>query len=77
MAVTYCDFRQEGPTEPETQTDFYVVHSHDDGETFTEDKLTAASFDMATAPGYFVGDYAGLDHRGAKAAQKKIVSVGR
>jgi hypothetical protein len=69
VAVTYYDFRPDLPTEPKALTDFYVAHSHDGGVTFSENKLTAAPFDMATAPdagGYFVGDYTGLDHRGAK-----------
>ncbi len=66
VAVTYYDFRHNVPG-PVESTDFYVAHSHDAGETFSEDRLTPVPFDMATAPdagGYFVGDYTGLHHRG-------------
>jgi hypothetical protein len=51
-------------------TDLWIAHSHDGGQTFlaaNEVRVTDASFDMRTAPdalGYFVGDYAGLDHIG-------------
>ena len=49
-------------------TDFWVTHSHDGGQSFSdESRLTATSFDMRTAPdaqGYFVGNYTGLDHFG-------------
>jgi hypothetical protein len=70
VAVSYYDFRNDGPGDAELSTDFWVAHSHDGGLTFpNEDRLTTASFDMRTAPfalGYFVGDYTGLAHFGSR-----------
>ena len=70
VAVTYYDFREDRPIEPEVLTDFYVAHSHNGGQTFPDEtRITAASFDMASAPnagGYFVGDYTGLHHVGGR-----------
>jgi hypothetical protein len=51
----------------ELTTDHWIVHSHDGGDSWTEDHL-AGPFDMHQAPyarGYFVGDYQGLDSQGA------------
>ena len=68
VAVSYYDFRNDELGDAELSTDFWVAHSHDGGATFPdEDRLTAESFDMRTAPfalGYFVGDYTGLSHFG-------------
>ena len=47
-------------------TDHWIVHSHNGGDTWTEDHL-GGPFDMHQAPyarGYFVGDYQGLDSQG-------------
>src|SRR3954447_3368608 len=49
-------------------TDVYIRHSGDRGATWSEPQRIA-SFDMANAPvarGHFVGDYQGLEARGAK-----------
>lgn len=71
VAVTYYDFRNDVAGGPQLSTDLWITHSHDGGVTFpTEDRMTAASFDMRTAPdalGYFVGDYTGLAHFGSLA----------
>ena len=70
VAVSYYDFRNDVLGDPELSTDFWVAHSHDGGVTFPdENRLTAESFDMRTAPfalGYFVGDYTGLSHFGGR-----------
>lgn len=69
VAVTYYDFRNDVEGDDELSTDYWIVHSHDGGETFGDEaQLTTDSFDMRTAPyarGYFVGDYEGLDHSGS------------
>jgi len=68
VAVTYYDFRNDSAGDPALSTDVWIAHSHDGGRSFTdESRVTTVSFDMRTAPdalGYFVGDYAGLDHNG-------------
>lgn len=70
VAVSYYDFRNDLTGDPQLSTDLWVTHSHDGGATFPdENRLTPASFDMRTAPfarGYFVGDYTGLSHAGAR-----------
>ena len=61
VAVTYYDFRNNTP-DPGLPTDYWIVHSHDGGETWAEDHI-AGSFDLQTAPvarGLFLGDYQGL-----------------
>ncbi len=61
IGVTYYDFRNDTSSPPLT-TDYWIVHSHDGGATWTEDHV-AGPFDMTNAPvarGYFVGDYEGL-----------------
>jgi len=67
VAVTYYDFRDDVQGDGELTTDSWIAHSHDGGQTWTEDPL-ADSFDMHQAPyarGYFVGDYQGLDAQGS------------
>jgi hypothetical protein len=67
VAVTYYDFRDDIAGDGELTTDSWIAHSHDGGQTWTEDPL-ADSFDMHQAPyarGYFVGDYQGLDAQGS------------
>jgi hypothetical protein len=67
VAVTYYDFRNDVAEDGELTTDHWIVHSHDGGDSWTEDHL-AGPFDMHQAPyarGYFVGDYQGLDSQGA------------
>jgi hypothetical protein len=66
VAVTYYDFRHDVAADGALTTDYWIVHSHDGGATWTEDHL-AGPFDMHQAPyarGYFVGDYQGLDAQG-------------
>jgi hypothetical protein len=68
VAVSYYDFRNDVSGDAVLSSDVWVAHSHDGGVSFPdEDRLTTLPFDMRTAPdagGYFVGDYAGLDHVG-------------
>ena len=70
VAVSYYDFRNDVAGDAVLSTDFWVTHSHDGGLTFPdENRLTPESFDMRTAPfalGYFVGDYTGVSHFGAR-----------
>jgi len=63
IGVTYYDFRKNTTTQP-LDTDYWLVHSHDGGATWSENHI-AGSFDMKWAPdspgkGFFVGDYEGL-----------------
>jgi hypothetical protein len=67
VAVTYYDFRNDVSGDGTLTTDYWIVHSHDGGATWTEDHL-GGPFDMHQAPyarGYFVGDYQGLDAQGS------------
>ena len=69
VAVTYYDFRNDDNGDGRLDTDYWMVHSHDGGQTWdpSEARLTTRSFDMRTAPfavGYFTGDYEGLDNAG-------------
>jgi len=67
VAVTYYDFRNDISGDGALTTDYWIVHSHDGGATWTEDHL-AGPFDMHQAPyarGYFIGDYQGLDSQGS------------
>jgi len=72
IGVGYYDFRLNDPN-PGALTDYWLVHCHHSATTpassaanwGNELRLTAASFDIETAPdpfgiGYFVGDYEGL-----------------
>jgi hypothetical protein len=62
VGVAYYDFRNNTPA-PGALTDAFIVHSHDGGATWTENRLTPTSFDIEQAPvarGYFLGDYEGL-----------------
>jgi hypothetical protein len=62
VAVSYYDFRSNTPA-PGALADAFLAHSHDGGATWTENRLTATSFDIEQAPiagGYFIGDYEGL-----------------
>jgi BNR repeat-like domain len=70
VAVSYYDFRNNTP-DPGVPTDAFVNISSDGGATWSESRLTAASFDITTAPvapasrGFFLGDYEGLTHAGS------------
>ncbi len=67
VGVTHYDLRFNTP-DPETlPTDYWFLHSHDGGATWTETRVTPESFDHKLAPfarGLFLGDYAGLAVRG-------------
>lgn len=64
IGVTYYDLRFNTPDGGATlPTDYWFLHSHDGGATWTEARVTNASFDMRRAPdaaGLFTGDYEGL-----------------
>lgn len=69
MAVTYYDFRDLAPDNTATlPTNYWRTMSLDDGTSFGSELHLGGPFDMKTAPnaeGFFIGDYAGLDARGA------------
>lgn len=64
IGVTYYDFRNNTPDPATLPTDYFLVHSHDQGATWVnETRITPKSFDMRKAPfarGFFLGDYVGL-----------------
>jgi hypothetical protein len=64
IGVTHYDFRFNTPDGAATlPTDYWFLHSHDGGATWTEARVTTTSFDMRKAPdarGLFTGDYEGL-----------------
>jgi hypothetical protein len=62
VGVSYYDLRNTVPSGI-LATDAWLVHSHDGGATWSETRITPASFDDRQAPysgGYFLGDYQGL-----------------
>jgi hypothetical protein len=62
IGVSYYDFRNNTNSQP-LDTDYWLVHSHDGGATWTDETRIGGPFDMKTAPdarGFFVGDYEGL-----------------
>jgi hypothetical protein len=68
LGVTHYDFRFNTPDGGATlPTDYWFLHSHNDGATWAESRVTPRSFDMKKAPfarGLFVGDYEGLAVQG-------------
>src|SRR5262249_34899311 len=68
IGVTYYDFRQNTPDPKTLLTDYWFLHSDDNGATWTEARVTPTSFDYKLAPstvasfngGLFLGDYVGL-----------------
>lgn len=67
VAVTYYDFRNNTSDPNVLKTDIFIIHSHDQGATFVEQRLTPQSFDMDIAPqagGLFIGDYEALTSSG-------------
>jgi hypothetical protein len=67
VGVSYYDFRNNTPA-PGALADAFIVHSHDGGATWSENRLTPTSFDIEQAPvarGYFLGDYEGLTSAGS------------
>ena len=68
VGVSYYDFRHNTAA-PGASTDEFIIHSHDGGATWAENRLTPVSFDLEQAPvsrGYFLGDYEGLTSAGAR-----------
>lgn len=66
IAVGYYDWRNN-TADPGLPVDYFVVHSHDNGATWSESRITPTSFDATLAPnarGYFLGDYQGLTNDG-------------
>ena len=62
IGVSYYDFRNNTPDSATLPTDYWLVHSHDGGATWSETHV-GGPFNMKTAPnarGFFVGDYEGL-----------------
>jgi hypothetical protein len=68
IGVTYYDLRNNTPDGGATlPTDYWFLHSHDGGATWTEARVTPTSFDLRKAPfarGLFLGDYEGLTVQG-------------
>jgi hypothetical protein len=69
VGVTFYDFRNLAAGNTTTlPTDYFLVTSTNGGTSFGNETHITGSFDMKTAPvagGFFVGDYEGLDTRGA------------
>jgi hypothetical protein len=68
VAVTYYDMRDDVAGDATLDTDYWITHSHDGGQTWSDSQQLAGPFDMRSAPyasGYFVGDYEGLDNTGS------------
>jgi len=66
VGVGYYDFRNNTADPATLWTDYWFVHSHDDGQTWSETHV-AGPFDIESAPvsrGYFLGDYEGLTSSG-------------
>jgi len=82
VAVAWYDYRNDVSGDAAASTDYFNAISSDGGTTWTEQRLTSASFDISTAPvapasrGYFLGDYMGLASRGSAFANLYIVTTG-
>jgi hypothetical protein len=69
IGVTHYDLRFNTPDPATLPTDYWFLHSHDGGTTWTETRVTPASFDHKLAPdagGLFLGDYVGLTPAGGQ-----------
>jgi hypothetical protein len=69
IGVTHYDLRFNTPDPATLPTDYWFLHSHDGGATWTETRVTPASFDHKLAPdagGLFLGDYVGLTPAGGQ-----------
>jgi len=81
VAVSYYDFRNQSAAAG-VETDFWFEASTDGGSTWSETRLTNASFDITTAPvapasrGYFLGDYEGLSSHGSTFSNLFVVTTG-
>ncbi len=82
VAVAWYDYRNDVVGDAVATTDYWNAISSDGGGSWTEQRLTSASFDIAGAPvapasrGYFLGDYIGLASRGSSFANLYIVATG-
>lgn len=82
VAVAWYDYRNDVAGDTAATTDYWNAISLDGGATWSEQRLTAASFDISKAPvapasrGYFLGDYMGLASRGSTFANLYIVATG-
>jgi len=82
VAVAWYDYRNDVGGDSAASTDYWNRISSDGGATWTEQRLTAASFDISKAPvapasrGYFLGDYMGLAARGSAFANLYVVTTG-
>jgi len=83
VAVSYYDYRNDDANAGNgVETDFWFQVSSDGGTTWTQTRLTSASFDITTAPvapasrGYFLGDYEGLSSFGATFYNLFVVTTG-
>jgi hypothetical protein len=81
VAVSYYDFRNQTAAAG-VETDFWFETSTDGGGTWSETRLTDASFDITTAPvapasrGYFLGDYEGLSSHGSTFSNLFVITTG-
>ena len=69
VGVTHYDLRFNTSSPATLPTDYWFLHSHDQGATWDEVRVTAASFDGKLAPfarGLFLGDYMGLAPAGGQ-----------
>lgn len=69
IAVTHYDLRFNTPDPATLPTDYWFLHSHNGGATWSETRVTPASFDGKKAPvagGLFLGDYVGLAAAGSQ-----------
>lgn len=67
VGVTHYDLRNNTPSAATLPTDYWFLHSHNGGATWTETRVTPSSFDSKLAPfarGLFLGDYMGLTPAG-------------
>jgi hypothetical protein len=81
VAISYYDFRN-AVAGPVVATDYWIGISSNGGDSWAESRLTAASFDITTAPvapasrGYFLGDYEGLTSTGSTFLNLYVVTTG-
>jgi hypothetical protein len=69
IGVTHYDLRSNTPDPATLPTDYWFLHSHNGGATWTETRVTPAPFDHKLAPdagGLFLGDYVGLTPAGGQ-----------
>ncbi|MDQ3871172.1 MAG: glycoside hydrolase, partial [Chloroflexota bacterium] len=67
VGVSYYDLRADTAAASTLLADHFLARSQDGGATWSESRLTKASFDLLAAPnagGRFLGDYVGLASAG-------------